>query len=589
MTDLPRHLIIRLDTNVCEGAALSIREVNLELTKPHFSCKVYRAYLTYLKKNYPRINLESLCEEAGLSLPYLEDESNFVSVIFDDKFTRLAIEKTGEKDLCFKVGAQSMTADVMGAFVFFLVKNTISVRQIYAQIPKLTEFYSKVTRPEIVELTSGFAVIRLHALPSQLDSEERKVLRKSFSQIFQNTLGHYAAIPSAQDLPPAQIDYAQLDGTNEFPIYEMRIRFESVSPLRNLLLVSSAFVATTALTWMGVNLLDSHRALTSIGIGLGSTGLWVLVGLIHFKQLRQRFDQAIRSAQSADQRYSALMSAQTELKSLSDSYKKFVPREFIDLFDLKNFSDLRLGQSLEREMTIMFVDIRKFTQLAERMTSPEILVFLNSFFAALAPIIRDQDGFIDKYIGDGLMAIFPNRSADAIYAALKIESALNEFNADRKNRGQPEIQIGMGIHSGKVTLGTIGYKDQMQNTVLSDVVNIASRLETETKYIGARIIVSEKALEESKLKNVVGNRLLGKISLRGKENAVVAYEIYEGRVVTFKSDVEDSKADFEYAVKLLDSGEIEKAHKIFEALHLKFQNDPVIDYYRSRSLPKKQA
>lgn len=560
------------------AGSVSKHQFDATLTKPHFSCKVYRPYLAFLRNKFPEINLYTLCGEAGLSLDYLENENNFVSVVFDERFTRLCIEKTELDDFSFQVGAQSVSEEVLGRFLHFLATRTLSVSFIYQSIPRLTEVYSKVTRVEIIDQKENTIQLRFFALTHFLTPDEKESFRSNFKNIFQNTLGHYAAIPTTQNLPPAHIEYTSSEGPDEFPVYEMRLQFEASHPWSKLtylvLPIALSFAIAAGFQW------SAHIPfLTSIALCLATSLLWLISGRFYFFSIRRRFDQAIRAVQNADQRYTSLQQTQLELQKISESYKKFVPWEFIDLLDLKHITDLSLGQSVEKEMTVMFIDIRGFSAMSEQMTPKESFIFLNQFLENIAPPIREYGGFIDKYIGDGLMAIFPRSAKDAVQAAMTVFNRLSEFNLKQKTLDQPEIKIGIGINTGKVTLGTLGYKGQMQNTAISDVVNVASRLEQETKKFGAHILLSEKTLVASDLKEKIGARYLGMLTPKGKSKKIAAFEIYEVKDQIQRDICTATKADFEYAVKLFQAKECEAAKKIFEAVLLRNPQDKAAAYY----------
>lgn len=549
-----------------------LENFDIRLTKPHFSCKVYRAYLTYLKTKHPDISLEKLCEEAGLSLNYLENENNFVSVVFDQKFTELCIAKTKEDDFCFQVGAQSMTEEVLGKLVHLLVTRTLSVASIFQKIPKLTEVYSKVTRVEIIDQRANSVQFRFYALTYSLSPTERVALKKNFDNIFQNSLGHYTAIPSSQGLPPAHVDYSRSEGPDGFPIYEMKLEFESSYPLLKSLYLVLPLSGSILAAW-AIHLGFQGSSLLYILSSIASGALWLMAGRSYFKSLRDKFDQAIRAVQNSDQRYASLQTAQSDLKRLSDSYKKFVPWEFIDLLELKDINEIKLGQSVEREITVLFLDIRNFTKMSERMTSQEVLLFLNGFFEFIAPAIRENQGFIDKYMGDGIMAIFPHSPRHGIEAGIEIKKRLNLFNKERVTFSKEPIKIGIGINTGKVTLGTVGCEDQMQNTALSDVVNSASRLEQETKNFGNCIMVSEKTLIASEMKDLIGCRCLGNIKIPGRERPITAFEIFEADEPSEFKFFDETRMDFEYAVKLFEAGDATNASKLFGAMLLKNPRD----------------
>lgn len=184
--------------------------------------------------------------------------------------------------------------------------------------------------------------------------------------------------------------------------------------------------------------------------------------------------------------------ARLALEELNNAYVRFVPNAFLDQLGKKQITSVRLGDCKSSYISILFSDIRSFTSMAENMTADETFVFINEYLAELGPVVRENNGFIDKYIGDAIMAIFTTAD-DAVRAGTDMFRALAEFNA--KHSGEP-IAIGVGIHTGEVMLGTIGEKFRMEGTVIGDVVNLAARLEALTKNYESSLLISEKTKQE---------------------------------------------------------------------------------------------
>lgn len=212
------------------------------------------------------------------------------------------------------------------------------------------------------------------------------------------------------------------------------------------------------------------------------------------------------------------------LSHMSNAYSRFVPREFLDQLGQESILEVKLGDQIQKEMTVMFADVRSFTTLSENLTPEESFKFVNMLLSGVGPIIRKHNGFIDKFMGDGVMALFPDSPDDAVSAAIQMHRELNEFNRDRPKNAQ--VRIGVGIHTGALMLGTVGEERRMEGTVISDVVNAAARLESLTKVFGCGIIVSEATLD--KLKSVYLNRSLGIVRVKGKRQAVSIFEVLSG-------------------------------------------------------------
>jgi two-component system sensor histidine kinase ChiS len=181
----------------------------------------------------------------------------------------------------------------------------------------------------------------------------------------------------------------------------------------------------------------------------------------------------------------------------SEIFYKYVPVEFLKLlnYDESNYNSIKLGDSIEKEMSILFSDIRSFTNLSETMTPKENFDFINAYLSYCGPAIRNHNGFIDKYIGDAIMALFPNKPEDAIDSAIEMLDNLHTYNEKRKGKGRQRISSGIGIHTGNIMLGVIGEHKRFNCTVISDAVNLASRIESLTKLYSASLLISESVYD----------------------------------------------------------------------------------------------
>jgi class 3 adenylate cyclase len=175
----------------------------------------------------------------------------------------------------------------------------------------------------------------------------------------------------------------------------------------------------------------------------------------------------------------------------------------------------------------MFTDIRAFTSLSEKMTPQENFKFINTYLSRMEPIINQFQGIIDKYIGDAIMALFPNSADDAVQAAIAMLKQLVKYNQGRRNAGYKPIQIGIGIHTGRLMLGTVGGQNRMDSTVISDAVNLASRVEGLTKTYGIPLLITEQT--KSRLTDVSQYqiRCLDHVTVKGKMETVTVYEVFD--------------------------------------------------------------
>ncbi len=233
---------------------------------------------------------------------------------------------------------------------------------------------------------------------------------------------------------------------------------------------------------------------------------------------------ALRSFSSLNQ----IECNKSELERIAAASARFVPREFLKFLKRESIVDARLGDAVQAEMTIMFADIRSFTSLSESMSPQENFEFLNSYLSRVGPVIRQYNGFIDKYIGDGIMALFPNCAEDAVQAAIEMQQQVKIYNKHRENSGYKPISIGIGLHTGTLMLGTIGEAERMESTVISDAVNLASRVEGLTKLYGVGVVASVQTLCRIDDPQHYKCRFLDRVQVKGKQTPVAVFEIYDG-------------------------------------------------------------
>jgi class 3 adenylate cyclase len=261
---------------------------------------------------------------------------------------------------------------------------------------------------------------------------------------------------------------------------------------------------------------------------------------------------------------------------------RFIPREFLDMLERKTLADVKLGDHMQREMTVFFSDIRDFTQLSERLTPHENFAFLTSYLRNVTPIIRARGGFVDKYLGDGVMALFPGEAIDAVQAAVDLGQQIARYNHGRRLAGYAAIKVGTGLHRGTLMLGTIGAEDQMQTTVIADAVNLASRVEGMTKTFGVNLLLSGSVVENLPADHKFRLRPLGAVRAKGKTQTVEIFECYDNdphELVEYKT-----KTETQFAAGMAEyrKGTLLTAGRIFARLAEMCPGDTVAAYFRDR-------
>lgn len=307
---------------------------------------------------------------------------------------------------------------------------------------------------------------------------------------------------------------------------------------------------------MGISLRRVDRAITEVvkqALGVGLIGLmigWVLAYILakrlsdpilrlqlsatkiaagdlqHRAQITNR-DEIGALATSFNEMSTALQSSFNKLQKTLESFELFVPNKFILAIAPQGIENIVVGVAATKSITILFCDIRGYTSMSEVMTPQETFTFLNDYLACMGKAIDQAGGFIDKYIGDAIMALFDDPATDgALQAAVFMQQALDEFNDERGQNHLPKIAVGIGIHRGEVVMGTVGFTCRIDSTVVGDAVNVASRVEGLTKHYGCSILITESVVRNLASPELFALKLVDSaVKLKGKDEAIAIYEL----------------------------------------------------------------
>jgi adenylate cyclase len=214
-----------------------------------------------------------------------------------------------------------------------------------------------------------------------------------------------------------------------------------------------------------------------------------------------------------------------EKEKIKRAFSSYVARQVVDEI-LKHPDDITFSGE-RRDVTVIFCDMRGFTSLTEKLPPEEVVAALNAFYSLMIELTIKNNGTINKFLGDAVMAIFgaptayPDHCLRAVETALAMQAGVAELSAQRIALGKEPISIGIGISAGEAVAGTVGTEDQMEYTVIGDKVNLAARLESNAKP--GQILVSESTFQQ--VADQVDGRCLGTVYVKGKEEAVVVFEI----------------------------------------------------------------
>lgn len=275
------------------------------------------------------------------------------------------------------------------------------------------------------------------------------------------------------------------------------------------------------------------------------------------------------------------LSLDAELE-IAEATSRFVPNEFLAFLGCDSIVDIKLGEAVELEMSVLFSDIRDFTTLSEQMTPTENFKFINSYLSRMEPLIVENQGFIDKYIGDAIMALFSEGADDAVKAGIAMLQTLAEYNRDRVSLGYVPVEIGVGINTGSLILGIVGGKSRMDGTVISDAVNLASRIESLTKNYGVSLLITQQTFDRLTNPGDYASRVIDKVQVKGKSEWVTVYEVFEADLPEVKAGKLATLQLFTEALSLYNMKSFRQAAGLFADCLRQNPGDKVARIYLER-------
>lgn len=220
-----------------------------------------------------------------------------------------------------------------------------------------------------------------------------------------------------------------------------------------------------------------------------------------------------------------LLKENKDRRNIHDMFGQYVPLGHINKL-IENPDEISTDGE-KREMSVLFSDLRNFTSLSEPLSTQELKTFLNHYLTPITKIIFDNQGTIDKYVGDMVMAFWgaplhhPQHASQSVIAALEMQQKITEMQDEFSQLGIDNVAAGIGIHTGEMNVGDMGSDYRRAYTVLGDAVNLGSRLESLTKYYGVKILVSEETKNQCP---EISFRYIDYVRVKGKQDAIKIYE-----------------------------------------------------------------
>lgn len=261
------------------------------------------------------------------------------------------------------------------------------------------------------------------------------------------------------------------------------------------------------------------------------------------------------------------------IEKTNTEYEKFVPKQFLKFLGKNSILDLELGNQVQKEVTTMFVDIRNSTNMSTTLSLEENFNYINSYLNIVSPIIRKHGGFVDKYLGDGILAVFihPQNALECSSAIVRVVESKNNTN-----KLLPSLDVYLSINTGEVVFGIVGEEERKSPTIISDAVNLVSKMEEFNKYFGTKIIFSKRTLNSLKIDYPLSYRYVGSLTMGDKEYLSL-FESLECYPKKKREKLEDNKTTFEQAVRYFNLGKCHQAKEQFQKL-LKIVRDDKVAY-----------
>ncbi|GGI46769.1 hypothetical protein GCM10008018_18730 [Paenibacillus marchantiophytorum] len=326
------------------------------------------------------------------------------------------------------------------------------------------------------------------------------------------------------------------------------------SIIRNIALISVGLLLVLFL--MTYVLLSSIRKLRN-SVGEIAKGNWDTVVTINTR------DEVSDLGDSVNTMAARIRDYITKVENFSQAYYRFVPQQFLHFLNKESILDVALGDQVEKNMSILIFNIRGFFHISKRLTPEENFNFVNSFLKRFGPYVRNHQGLMNKYLGAGFMALFPNQADEALLACIEMRKELEIYNSHRAKVGYQPIDFGIGLHKGPLRLGIIGEEQRLEGNVISDGVNVATMLEKMTEPLGASILITDYVIQSLEKPAGFQYRNLGLIQVEGVKEPLHLFDVYQGDLDTIRTLKDKTKVLFEQAVTYYQVGRFYDAREAF--------------------------
>jgi len=325
-----------------------------------------------------------------------------------------------------------------------------------------------------------------------------------------------------------------------------------------LMLAVFGFIETYRLMTPVLNRSVVGQRLQLLGI-FGNVVYWGTMALMLARRYRRTLDDLSQTLQALDRSH-------RELQLTHAAALRFVPDAFLNLLDRKSLTDIQRGDQVELELSVVFSDIRGFTTLSEQLGAKETFAMINDYLAFMEPALHRHGVVIANYLGDGIMALGHRSADEAVRAGVDMQQEVARFNAQQAATGRRQVVVGVGIHTGRCMVGAIGGKERLACTLISDAVNLASRIESLTKQYAAPLLVSDATVAKLEDREAFQLREVDVVVAKGRVETTTLYEVLDAEPAEVRSRKLADLPAFAAALEQYRAGHLAAARDAFGAL-----------------------
>jgi len=270
-----------------------------------------------------------------------------------------------------------------------------------------------------------------------------------------------------------------------------------------------------------------------------------------------------------------------DLQRTNRSIARFVPSHFLAMLNRGSLREVERGDQVALTMEVLFCDIRNFTKLVELMPPGNAFRFINDYLSHMEPAIHAHGGFINQYLGDCIMALYPSGADAAVASAVEMLQRLERFNDGQTHSSTP-LRVGIGINSGPLILGTIGGQERLDSGVVGDAVNLAARVESMTKLYGVSLLISEHTVARLSSPERFALRELDRVVPKGRTQSASIFEVLDVLPEATRALRIASRADFARGLSAFREARFDEAQQAFAACALADPTDAAAQLYLTR-------